>query len=349
MQRQHATLIALIAVLSDCAWLFAQNPPKPVTESDSKKVVVKATGDLDSFLTERGCVPIPLERSAGYVPIIVSIGQKRLRLMCDTGSPLSYLDEKRTKELEIDWNTTGPIKSEGDTRGTRVCKIDVVDVGVFRAHGVRFHNYDMTSLNDNLKAYREQPLDGVLGGNELREYSAVIDCRSMQVYLRSPNQAVRGKSDAKLAPSRDLAGELERFLTNRSHSAAPLERTHGGNYVVVASVGDKKLRLVCDTGAPESTLDEKRSENLKLDWDKSEYNVVAGDFAKSCKVEVMGLNGFEAHGIRFHSYDMTNGNKQMELYKDAPVDGLLGWDVLRDYSAIIEIRAARLYLRTRKY
>ncbi len=144
-------------------------------------------------------------------------------------------------------------------------------------------------------------------------------------------------------------GDLERFLKERGYASIPLERNHAGSIVVVVTVGETKLRLVCDTGATLSMLDEKRTKDLRIAWEKSDFDVSIGDsdFARSCKIEVMELSAFKVHGIRFHSFDTTNGNKRLEQYKDTPIDGLLGWDVLKDYSAIIDVRALRLYLRNR--
>jgi predicted aspartyl protease len=177
----------------------------------------------------------------------------------------------------------------------------------------------------------------------------LLACWGGLVAQETPKVRTENEPPAKNPAGNTTESELERFLKERGYTGIPLERGRAGSVVVAVSVGEKRLRLVCDTGATFSMLDEKRTKELKIDWEKSEFDVPAAesDFAKSCKIEVVELGTFRAHGLKFHSFDTTNGNKRLEPFKDPPVDGLLGWDVLKDYSAIIDVRALRLYLRAR--
>jgi hypothetical protein len=173
------------------------------------------------------------------------------------------------------------------------------------------------------------------------------------VFAQAPlKPGTEGEPKTKSPADAKPAGELEQILKERGYKAIPLERSRASYVVVICSVGDKKLRLAFDTGAPVSLLDEKRTEKLKIEWEKTDDfgapgGVAGGSYTKSCKIEVMELNGFKAHGIRFYNHDLASANKALLEYKEQPIDGLLGWDVLRDYSAIIDVRALRFYLRTR--
>jgi hypothetical protein len=182
-------------------------------------------------------------------------------------------------------------------------------------------------------------------------FGAILTCGGWMFAQVPSKTATENEAKTKLPADAKLGGDLEQFLKERGYTAIPLERCRIGYIVVVVSVGEKKLRLMCDTGAPYCTLDEKRTKELKIDWEKSEYDVPAGvaegDLGKTCKIEVMELNAFKAHGIRFYNQDRTYTNKFLEQYKDLPIDGILGADVLKDYSGKIDYGALRLYLRAR--
>jgi hypothetical protein len=158
-------------------------------------------------------------------------------------------------------------------------------------------------------------------------------------------------SDRKQLADKGTVDEFEQSLKESGYSAIPLEPSRAGYVIVTASVGKTKLRLLCDTGAPASSLDETRNKDLKIEWKKSEFEMPGGfrgqDLAKWCKIEVLEMNSFQAHGIRLYTYGNADINKSLEWYKEPPINGVLGADVLKEYSGIVDFRAMRLYLRDR--
>jgi predicted aspartyl protease len=342
---RSATFICFGAALTCGGWLFAQAPSKSAPDSEAKKADIRRVTELEQFLKERGYTAVPLKPSAGYVVVEATIGDTKLRLMCDTGAPWSRLDEKRTKDLDIDWHESDISAPAGQSDYSKWCRIEIMDLSGFKALATKCYNHDATTYNKALEAFNEPPLDGELGADVMLDYSAIIDSRALRLYLRAWKPRMGGEPKTKQPPERKPADELDQFVKERGYSSVPLERCRNGNFVVAANIGAKKLRLLCDTGAPSSTLDEKRTKDLKIPW---ENNKVAGasGLGKTGTLEVMELNGFKAHGIRVDSYDIEGGNKWLEQYGDAPVDGLLGWGVMKANSGIIDIRAARLYLRS---
>jgi hypothetical protein len=194
MGRRLATCICFVAILACCGWMFAQAPLKPATDGEPKTKLpadAKPAGELEQILKERGYAAIPLERSqATYVVVVCSVRDKKLRLALDTGAPVSLLDETQTEKLKIDWEKTNDFGAPGGDAGgsyTKSCKIEVMELNGFKAHGIRFYNHDLASANKALLEYKEQPIDGLLGWDVLREYSAIIDVRALRVYLRARN------------------------------------------------------------------------------------------------------------------------------------------------------------------
>ncbi len=182
-------------------------------------------------------------------------------------------------------------------------------------------------------------------------FGVILACGGWMFAQAPPKAATESESKAKPPSDAKPIAELEQFLRDRGYTAVPLERGRGGSLVVVVSIAEKRLRLLCDTGAPFSSLDEKRTKELKIEWDKAEFDMTDGSAEgnpmKVSKIDIFEINGFKAYGTRFFTYDEGTFNKGLEPYKDPPIDGIFGADILKEYSGIIDVRALRLYLRKR--
>jgi hypothetical protein len=192
MERRFAIWICFGAMLFCGGWMFAQAPPKPVAESESRiqpPADAKPAGELGQVLNDRGYTSIPLEHTnAGYLVVVVTINEKHIRLMLDTGAVATCVDIERTKHLNIDWEQlpgTVPLEGFPSWDVSKKCRIEMMDMSGFKAQGVIAHVHSLTNLNKALVLYKELPLDGVLGGDLLRYYSAIIDYQSARLYLRS--------------------------------------------------------------------------------------------------------------------------------------------------------------------
>lgn len=192
MGRRTVACIGFGAFLTCGGWLLAQAPAKPTPDDVPKTkppVDAKPTSELDQFLKQHGYTAIPLERCrAGYTVVVVSIGAKKLRLLVDTGAIFSCLDVVRTKELKLDWKDTNRdavAKGFPEWNAGKSCNLAVTELGEFKAEGKTFCTYDVTALNDAIKPFQDQPIDGILASDFLKEYSGIVDVRGLRLYLRS--------------------------------------------------------------------------------------------------------------------------------------------------------------------
>jgi hypothetical protein len=137
------------------------------------------------------------------------------------------------------------------------------------------------------------------------------------------------------APSANAPGGLEDFLKKQNYVAVPLRRLETGHLVVPVQVAGKKLLLGLDTGAHHTALDRFRVRHLDLDWDD--------DF--QCELEDMEIAGIKTGPFWVEAHDLTDANRSLKYYNDPAMDGLLGADVLRPLSAVIDHAGAIVYLR----
>jgi hypothetical protein len=182
---------------------------------------------------------------------------------------------------------------------------------------------------------------------------AILVCGGW-MFAQTPSPlAIEGEPKPKLAENSRPADNLDQIMKERGYATIPLERTGAGYVVVVVSIAEKKIRLILDTGACGTCLDLERTKGLNLEWDQLPGSEAFKGFpewkmSKKCKIEIMDLNGFKAHGVEANVYNVASVNRALEAFNDRSVDGVLGEDVLRDYSAVIDVRGLRLYLKARR-
>jgi predicted aspartyl protease len=178
-------------VLTFCGWLLAQEPPKARVESQpqtNRAVDDKAADELGRLLKGRGYVEVPILLSrTGYLMVSVSVGEKNIRLLLDTGAAATCLDLDRTRELKLNWDELpGSVPLDGFPSWdmSKKCKIEVLDLSGFKAKGVVAHVYKVGNLNKGLEGNKDWLVDGVLGGDFCRAYSAIIDYPSLRMFLQ---------------------------------------------------------------------------------------------------------------------------------------------------------------------
>jgi hypothetical protein len=160
----------------------AKVEPKQATESISKSA---PAATLAETMERKGYVPIELVKMrTGYLGVKIKVGERTLNMLLDTGAPNTHFDPERTKALELAWRhfdeaAFGPGWGKigyGELPGM---KIGAVDVGA-----VSVRSQDKSKLNEQLVAYGDAPIDGLLGADVLEPHEAVIDYATRTLYLR---------------------------------------------------------------------------------------------------------------------------------------------------------------------
>jgi hypothetical protein len=136
-------------------------------------------------------------------------------------------------------------------------------------------------------------------------------------------------------------GDLFAGLESRGYVCIPLTRLKSEHLVLSVKCGTESLILLLDTGAPFTQFDPERVRRLRIDWlpDREEF----GQFY--FYAEKLAIGKTETGRLLIGNYNVSFLNVHNARYGDAPIDGLLGADILRAHSAIIDHAGARLFLR----
>ncbi|HEX4591435.1 MAG TPA: retropepsin-like aspartic protease, partial [Gemmataceae bacterium] len=101
--------------------------------------------------------------------------------------------------------------------------------------------------------------------------------------------------------------DLDRPLRNQGYAVVPLAPTRSGYLIVTASIKQKTIRLLVDTGCGRSCLDESRTKGVGIDWavGGSPGRPDSGGTGdkKTCLIEAVELGPFTAHGVKFVTQD----------------------------------------------
>jgi hypothetical protein len=137
-------------------------------------------------------------------------------------------------------------------------------------------------------------------------------------------------------------------LEREGYTRVHLRKTNAGYLTVGAKISNRDVNFLLDTGAPNTYLDQRRSRQLGLKWESAEGasgNSAAGDPSQTSLVESIEIGSFRISRIRVGAHDLTANNQRIGgFYGDAPLDGVLGADVLDPAWAIVDYRSRDLYL-----
>lgn len=153
--------------------------------------------------------------------------------------------------------------------------------------------------------------------------------------------AAEGDSGAAVPQSRSLVGMTR----------VPLIVTGQNSALVNCTLNGKPIVLILDTGAQGTTIDLRVA--LAAGVKTTE---VPGHFARGIGAGVvqtraserivLNMSGFEAH-LYATLQDFSGLTIQHLQTGKTPIVGLLGFDVLRGYGAVIDLQEGAMYLRKR--
>jgi len=190
MSRWAPTLAIGVLLVACCGWVLAQRRPSTGTEGGQPPNHDVKPGDaeeLERLFKARGYSEIPLDRlRSGYLAVRVTAAGSKLRLILDTGAPVTCLDPERTKAINLKWHKLRASLPERDPEWdtSKECELDGLDFGAFKTGPVRAGEHRVAAVNQWLAVYRDPPVDGVLGGDVLTACSAWIDYPGRRLFLR---------------------------------------------------------------------------------------------------------------------------------------------------------------------
>lgn len=127
---------------------------------------------------------IKLERDGNYIYAALSIGEKSLRMLIDTGAQRTVIGAKTAARLEMDVRDTDErVVGAGDRdQAQKVQKTSIDRMSLGKASFVNFECYVMPV--DYLGSYSQKPIDGILGADALARSKSLLSLANAVLILR---------------------------------------------------------------------------------------------------------------------------------------------------------------------
>lgn len=124
----------------------------------------------------------------------------------------------------------------------------------------------------------------------------------------------------------------------------------GYHLKVTLMVNEKAASVIIDTGASRSVFDETRVTNY-INFDElEEHDRLSSGLGTNTMIsKIVTLDKLQIGDIIINNYeatilDLSHVNASYENLGLAPIDGILGGDILHDYSAVIDYKEGELVL-----
>ncbi len=142
---------------------------------------------------------------------------------------------------------------------------------------------------------------------------------------------------------------LSQFLALRGYSEVDLSENSAGQFEVDAVInGSHSARLLVDTGASRTLFGSHSFKSWGIRTKKTSIELTGiGKKQKlqSAELSNLSIGNADSGPITVFVADISFYNRQLEAIGSGEIQGLIGSDFLNKYSAILEIKNSKLYLR----
>lgn len=303
----------------------------------------KPSPPVSAEFVKLGFYPLQLEADTPVPLIWGTVNRNRALLLVDTGFTFTTMDRTVVPEFE-------PVPAEaarqmgpllGPSAGTNWFVIRRLTLS--RAE---FLNLPARILDLRIGHEEQSRQNGVLGVDFLKQYHALIFCGEGRLLLP-------GHSGEQLDSK-----QLEEILRSAGYTEVAMEISPAAVWMVPARIEATEFKLLVDTGATRTLLD--------------------ADFAKELKVRARGfgtkVSGVEnretkarratVHDLQIGSFSAPDsklmlgnaklwnpgyGGKLLPRFSEsfASLRGMLGYDLLKEYAAVIDCHGGKLWLHAR--
>jgi predicted aspartyl protease len=143
---------------------------------------------------------------------------------------------------------------------------------------------------------------------------------------------------------------LSAFLADRGFVEIELSENTAKQFEVEAELNGEILLLILDTGASHTLFSRDRLEDLGLDLERTriEFSGI-GKKQRLYSTEIRNLKiGSASTGpISIFAADLSHFQEMLRNTGSRAADGLIGADFLSRWSAVIEVKHSKLFLRIR--
>lgn len=280
---------------------------------------------------------LPLERSRqNHLLVRATINGKPALLGVDSGAPVSAISIARLRyfgmvpvradsEIPTRLQINGTYNNVAIARSLRLGTLNLIDEPMVAV--------DLGSSSKAAKLMSEQAIDGILGADILFPTQAVLDCRAQMLILKV-DPKVRGS-----APGLDFTG----------FQGVPIHVSPGYNLYVDGRLNGKRAKLMVDTGAFATLLHQPFVRRMNIPMRESPFRSEGVNFSQR-GVQFATISRFSIGSVNMRDkkvgvIDLGGLILDHLLDSSPPVAGLLGSEILRRHSGIIDFGTKTLYLK----
>ncbi len=147
-----------------------------------------------------------------------------------------------------------------------------------------------------------------------------------------------------------LLKELHHFLLEQKYFFVELEVTITNHFIIPVSLNGHEVKMILDTGASHSCLDQKKAATLNLVTDDVDMVTVGIGDTENMQVQMVQIEHLQLGDFHIHDYPFTVLDlKNIELALGevfGEVCGVIGSELLQKYEGVIDCKTLRLYLKT---
>lgn len=148
----------------------------------------------------------------------------------------------------------------------------------------------------------------------------------------------------------DCPDSLREFLERKGYVEIELAENTAKQFEVEVTLNGESLLLIVDTGASHTIFSKDRLKKMGLELEKT--NIEFTGIGKkqrvySAQVEDLTISGASTGPIAILAADLSHMRAMLRGYGSRQPDGLVGADFLARYSAVLEVKYSKMYLRIR--
>ncbi|HMT28353.1 MAG TPA: retropepsin-like aspartic protease [Bacteroidia bacterium] len=143
-------------------------------------------GKKKKFVTKLRLIKI--DKHGCHLAVTGKIKNKNMNLIIDTGASQTVFDKNRIAKF-IGHDEFEKVESLSSGLGTNSMESHLVSIPGFSIGDLKFPNekmmlLDLSHVNETYSIMKMKPIDGVLGGDILKAYKAVIDYEKKTITFR---------------------------------------------------------------------------------------------------------------------------------------------------------------------
>jgi len=143
--------------------------------------------------------------------------------------------------------------------------------------------------------------------------------------------------------------DLKSFLLTQGYNFFKLKKTASAHFTLKAKINNIKGIFIIDTGASNSCvgLNEIDLFNLTL---KNSNKKAAGAGSTNIETKLSHQNHLKVKSFKIESLtliiiDLSHINTALVEHNSAPINGIIGADILKKYNAVVDYKYKALYLK----